>query len=130
MPGLKSLISAWTSVADAARRPMNAADRIGLRAALSRAADVDDRLRAALLDGIEDGVGDVGEGLVPRDALPLPLAALADALHRIEDALLAVELLAPHAPFWQPMGFMSGTPASMVAKSPACSSRTTLPSRE
>jgi hypothetical protein len=31
-------------------------------------------------------------------------------------------------PFWQPMGFMSGTPASITGKVADCSSRTILPS--
>jgi hypothetical protein len=66
-----------------------------LRAALARRADVVERARSLLLDGVEDGVGDVVAGGLPRHALPLPLAARAHAPHRVEDPLLVVMLLAP-----------------------------------
>jgi hypothetical protein len=44
-------------------------------------------------------VGHGREGLVPGDARPLALAALAGALQGIEDALGAVQVLAPGIPF-------------------------------
>ena len=100
-----------------------------LRAALARRADAHDRLGARLLDGVQHGVGDLGQRLVPGDALELALAALARAPQRMEHALLPVEHLAPGAPFWQPVGFMSGTPSSTVWRWPEGSSRTTRPSR-
>jgi hypothetical protein len=59
------------------------------------AREVHDRLRARLLDGVEHGVGDVGDRIVPADLLPAPLAPLPDAAEGMEDAVLPVERLAP-----------------------------------
>ena len=66
-----------------------------LRAALARRADAHDRLGARLLDGVQHGVGDLGQGFVPGDALELALAALTGAPQRMKHALLPVEHLAP-----------------------------------
>ena len=57
---------------------------------------MDDGLRAHLLDGVDDGLGCLLQGLVPGDALPAAGAALPHPLHGIEDTLLGVEHLAPH----------------------------------
>src|SRR3990170_1330286 len=59
----------------------------------------DDRLRPLVLDRVQHGVRDLVDGLVPGDALPLPLTALTDAYQRVEDALLAVERTAPGGAF-------------------------------
>jgi hypothetical protein len=55
----------------------------------------EDRLRTLLLDGVEHGVGDVGERRVPGDGLELALAALSHALERLGDAVGGVEAMAP-----------------------------------
>ncbi len=54
---------------------------------------VDDLVPAVLHDGGPDPGGDVVEGLVPADALPLPTAAGTDALERVQDALGVVDLV-------------------------------------
>jgi hypothetical protein len=58
----------------------------------------EDRLRTLILDGIEHGVGDVGERLVPGDGLELALAAFTHALHRLGDAIRRVVAVAPAGP--------------------------------
>ena len=45
---------------------------------------------AVLLEDVDDLVGDLGRRLIPRDALPLALAALAGALHRVAQAVALV----------------------------------------
>ena len=45
---------------------------------------------AVLLEDVDDLVGDLGGRLVPRDALPLALAALARALHRVAQPVALV----------------------------------------
>ena len=52
-----------------------------------------DRVGARLGGVLDDLVGDLADRLVPADPLPLALAALADPLHRVEHALLAVHVL-------------------------------------
>ena len=52
-------------------------------------------LGADLLDGVEDGVGDLGQRLVPGDALPAPLAALTDAAQRVLEPVRGLHLQAP-----------------------------------
>ena len=47
----------------------------------------------SFLDRLADAPADVGERLVPRDALPLAFAALAGAPQRIEDAIRILELV-------------------------------------
>ena len=50
--------------------------------------------RWAILDRVIDElVGDLVHRLVPADAFPLAFATLADALHRVQQALLAVHVL-------------------------------------
>jgi hypothetical protein len=63
--------------------------------ALTGRSDVVEGGRTLVLDGVEDGVGDLGERLVPGDAFPLALAALSGPLQRVEDSLFVVVLLAP-----------------------------------
>jgi hypothetical protein len=82
----------------AERRKHSAAHRQALRPSLPRRRDPDDALGTGLLDRVEHGVGDLGERLVPRDALPLTLATFADAVHRVEQAFAPREKLAPRAP--------------------------------
>jgi len=55
----------------------------------------DDRLRSLGLDGCEQILAYLVNGFVPRDSLPFALAALADALHRILDAVGVVHHVAP-----------------------------------
>jgi hypothetical protein len=51
----------------------------------------DDRLRALLLDGVEDAVGDFGQRLVPADRFELALSTFADTLQRLRDAIGGVK---------------------------------------
>ena len=70
-------------------------EQAGHHAALGRRALGDDGIGPQLLDSIEHGIGDVAQGLVPGDALPLALAPLAGALQGVQDTLGGVEELAP-----------------------------------
>src|SRR3972149_5625855 len=63
-------------VAVRARRPQGGGEEAGAASARLRRPEVDYRLRAFFLDGIEHGVGDLGQGLVPGASLPLAPAAL------------------------------------------------------
>src|SRR3989304_2232163 len=67
----------------------------GHRPALGPRDLVDGRLRAHLLDRVDDGVRHLRQSVVPGDALPPAGAALAHALKGGGDALLGVEHLAP-----------------------------------
>ncbi len=58
----------------------------------------------------------------------LPWPRSPDRLRGWRTRSLAYSIWLHMAPFWQPMGFMSGTPCSTVAYVPACSSRQTSPS--
>lgn len=103
--------------------------RTGSPGAALRGHQAEDRSWPLLLDGIEHGVTDVGEGLVPGDFLPLAFTALPAPLQRLRHAILRVVEVAPGGALRQPIGFMSGVLLSMRGSMPACSSRTILPSR-
>jgi hypothetical protein len=59
---------------------------------------LDYRLRPYLLDGVQDVVGDLGQGLVPGDLLPLPLTTLAGPLQGVQHPLRRVQQPAPGRP--------------------------------
>ena len=76
-------------IGEAVDHALNAVDE----AVVAGAGIDDDRLIAVGLLGLHELFGDGGDGLIPGDALPLVLAALADALHRVLDAVGAVGAL-------------------------------------
>ena len=52
-------------------------------------------LGANLLDGVENGIGDLGQRLVPGDPLPAPLTSLTGAAQRVLDPVRSLHLQAP-----------------------------------
>src|SRR3989304_5112103 len=59
----------------------------------------DDRLRPLVLDGVQHGVRDVSERLIPGYRHELPFAAFADPLQGLSDALRRVVDVAPAGAF-------------------------------
>jgi hypothetical protein len=97
-------------------------------ASLAGAELEDDALRAAIVDSVQEAVGHLGKGLVPANALPAAATTLAGALEGIEQLPEPYMTSLKQPPFWQPRGFMSGTPSSICGYWAACSSRQTTPS--
>ncbi len=85
-------------IAVGGRRPEHVGELTGRKGTHLGCQQREDRFRAVVLDGIEDGVGDVGERLVPGDLLELALAALADPLEGLGDAVRRVVAVAPAGP--------------------------------
>jgi hypothetical protein len=79
--------------------PAQLGRRVGSVVAVRGAVVVDDGLGAGLERGVDTRVCDLVVGLLPADPLPLALAALAHALHRVEDARLAQVQIAVTRPF-------------------------------
>ncbi len=76
----------------------------GQHASLPRSSFLDHRLRTHLLDSIQHMVGDLGQGLIPGDLLPLPLTPLAGPLEGVQHSLRRVQHPAPGGPFLAPHG--------------------------